>query len=161
MVTQELLTQFIHEFKDQNPLSRLSIIVTRNEKAEILQDFSDNASNVLTLANDELDGNPSYQNALELAKAQIKMSVPDYAHKEVLVINSSITVCDPQDIDETIEALKLENIVCSTISLSAKVFILDHLTKMTNGRFFLVKDKEHYEVVLQKYLVPQFSIQEI
>lgn len=125
MVTKELLTQFIREFKDQNPLSRLSMIVTRNQKADLLCDFGEDASKMFNVASEELDGSPSYQNALELAKAQIKMSVPEYAHREVLIINSSISICDPGDIEETIDGLKLENIVCSTISLSAQIYILD------------------------------------
>jgi len=61
------------------------------------------------------------------------MSVPSYAHKEVLIINSSITICDPDNIHETIESLKLENIVCSVISLSASIYVLSELSKSTHG----------------------------
>jgi hypothetical protein len=45
-----------------------------------------------------------------MAKAQIDISVPPYAHKEILIINSSITNCDPDNIMETIKSLEEENI---------------------------------------------------
>lgn len=59
-----------------------------------------------------------------MAKAQIDLCVPPYAHKEILVINSSITNCDPDNISETIKSLEEENIQCSVISLSASMYIL-------------------------------------
>jgi hypothetical protein len=37
-----------------------------------------------------------------MARIQIEMTVPGYAHKEVLIINTSITICDPDNIQETI-----------------------------------------------------------
>ena len=83
-----------------------------------------------------------------MAKSQIEMTVPTYAHKEILIVNSSITICDPDNIQETVESLKLENIVCSVISLSAAIYILTHLTNKTHGQFFLAKNKDHFEEVL-------------
>ena len=73
---------------------------------------------------DDFEGNPSYQNSLEMAKAQIDISVPPYAHKEILIINSSITNCDPDNISETIKSLEEQNIQCNVISLSASMFVL-------------------------------------
>lgn len=83
--------------------------------------------------------------------------MPPYAFKELLLINSSITNCDPGNINETIEQLKSAKIVCSVVSLSAALFILQHLAKSTQGQFFMAKNKEHFEEIAQKYLVPQFT----
>lgn len=47
---------------------------------------------------DDFEGMPSLQQALEFARIQVDKLVPDYALKEVLVINCSITICDPGDI---------------------------------------------------------------
>lgn len=57
------------------------------------------------------------------------MNVPPYAVKELLLINSSITNCDPGNINETIESLKAAKTICSVISLSAALYILQNLTK--------------------------------
>ncbi len=66
----------------------------------------------------DLEGNASLQNALELSFENF-VAVPSYAKKEVLVIFSSITNCDPGNINETFEKLKANYISCSVISLSA------------------------------------------
>lgn len=49
-------------------------------------------------------GEPSLQNALELALKTLKM-LPSHASKEVLLIMGSLTTCDPSDIEETIQVL--------------------------------------------------------
>lgn len=68
-VTQEVVTKFMLGFVDQNPLSKLSLIVTMRQRAICISDF-DQPINVaiqsLRQVND-FDGNPSYQNALEIA----------------------------------------------------------------------------------------------
>lgn len=48
----------------------------------------------------DFEGNASLQNALELSIENF-VAVPSYAHKEVLVIFSSITNCDPGNVFET------------------------------------------------------------
>ena len=50
--------------------------------------------------------------------------VPNYAKKEILVIFTSITNCDPSNIFETFEKLKAREIKCSVISLSAGIYVL-------------------------------------
>jgi len=70
MVTKELLSQFLQEFTDQNPLSKLSIIATMKERAIVISDFQENITTILQRLKeiDDFEGNPSYQNALEIAK---------------------------------------------------------------------------------------------
>lgn len=147
LVTKELLNAFIQEFVDQNPLSKLSVIVTFKQRAVVISDFQDSLQFTLSQMKqiDDFEGSPSFQNCLEIALKQFDVSVPLYAHKEVLIINSSITNCDPDDIHVTMEKLKDHNIVCSVISLSAAIYILQQLCKQTQGQFFLAKNKDHYE----------------
>lgn len=46
-------------------------------------------------------GEPSLQNALELAISSLKM-LPSHASREVLIILGSLTTCDPGDINQTV-----------------------------------------------------------
>jgi hypothetical protein len=47
-------------------------------------------------------GEPSLQNALELALRSLRM-LPSHASREVLVLMGSLTTCDPDDISVTIQ----------------------------------------------------------
>lgn len=49
----------------------------------------------------QCSGEPSLQNALELAIASLKM-LPSHASREVLIILGSLTTCDPGDINQTV-----------------------------------------------------------
>jgi len=133
------------------------------EKAYYISEFTDSTQTAIEGIKqvDDFEGNPSYQNSLETVRAQFETMAPPYAHKEVLIINSSITICDPDDINETIDSLKLDNIVCSVISLSAHIYVLGQFAKVTGGQFYLARNRDHFEEILQKYLVPQFTAKEI
>jgi transcription initiation factor TFIIH subunit 2 len=105
--TKEILRDFLLGFKDQNPLSKVSMIVTCRQKAIVLGDFEKSVEQVMAALQtyDDFEGMPSMQQALEFARIQVDKCVPDYALKEVLIINSSITICDPGDIRETLATL--------------------------------------------------------
>ena len=102
----------------------------------------------------DLEGQPSLQNALELSLARFK-SVPSYGHKEVLVIFSSITNCDPGNVFEAFDRLATERVQCSVISLSAGIYMLQKLCERTQGDFMLSKTKEHFQDLLKRCLVPK------
>ena len=82
--------------------------------------------------------------------------MPSYGRKEILVIFSSLTNCDPGDILETFAKLKQKKIQASVISLSAEIFVLKNLCERAwpGGNFSLAKDKEHFEEILNRFLVP-------
>lgn len=103
----QLLQKFVREFLEQNPISQLGIIVTRNKRAEKISDLSGNSrkhlSNLEQCSNHTYClGEPSLQNALELALSSMKM-LPSHTSREILVIFGSLTTCDPGSIKETIE----------------------------------------------------------
>ena len=120
------------------------------QKALMVADFEKSVEQVMSAlrAFDDFEGNPSLQQSLEFARIQIGKCVPDYALKEVLIINSSITICDPGDIHETIACLQRSRILCSVISLSAALRILQKLSADTGGFFYLPKDHEHFEELM-------------
>jgi transcription initiation factor TFIIH subunit 2 len=63
---------------------------------------------------------------LELAFENFSV-VPSYARKEILVIYSSITNCDPSNVFNTFAKLNEKEIRCSVISLSAAIYVLEKL----------------------------------
>ena len=115
------------------------------EQAFMLGDFEKPKDQILQqLKNTEdFEGNPSYQNALDLAFNQYEICVPAHARKEILIINSSINVSDPRNIFETITLLKYSNTVVSIISLSGKLHVLDKIAINTNGQLSVAVDKAH------------------
>ena len=78
----------------------------------------------------------------------------------MLCLFSSLTNCDPGDIFKTLEKVELQRISCNVISLSASIYVLQQLSKITGGQFQLAKDKDHLEDLLTKFVVPTSSIQE-
>jgi transcription initiation factor TFIIH subunit 2 len=71
----------------------------------------------------EMEGYASLQNSLELAILNFA-KVPNFAYKEVLIVCSSLTICDPDDISKTIDKLTTQHIQVNAISLSASAYIL-------------------------------------
>jgi len=144
-------------------MSKVSIIATLKEKAIIISSYSNSKAEAIINLNsiNEFEGCPSYQNALELTLKQVEMDVPKYCRKEVLIINSSISLCDPGDIFETIEKVKKSGTVCTIISLSAQIYALKYLTDETKGQYIVTKNKEHLQEVIEKYLVPQLTQNEV
>lgn len=94
-------------FFDTNPMSQLGWIGTRNKKAEKLLEMSGNPRNQADFvrgmkANYICKGEPSFQNALEMAQATLK-NMPSHTSREILMVAGSLTSCDPGDIHSTIK----------------------------------------------------------
>src|SRR5690242_13245764 len=74
--TLKLLELFFNEFFDQNPISQVGIIVTRNKRAEKIADLCGNSKSHLDALKKLTDvpcvGEPSLQNSLELALQTLK-----------------------------------------------------------------------------------------
>ena len=67
---------------------------------------------------------------------------------------SSLTTCDPGDINTTLESCKASNLRCSVISLAAEVRIYRQLTKVTDGKFAVTLDDVHLRDLLHEHLEP-------
>ncbi len=135
-----LCGQFIHEFYDQNPLSQLGVIVTRDGLAEKISELSGNPTlHLLALkdrTNREMSGEPSLQNAIDLARHSLG-HMSHHASKELIIVMGSLTTCDPGNIFETIEMCKKEKIRISTIGLSAETQLAKTMAKETDGILYL------------------------
>ena len=127
IVAKEMAAKLLNEFHDLNPLGKISVIATMKQQAIMLSDFSQSKDFALKRiqAIDDFEGCPSYQNALSLAIAQFEaINTPRHISKEILIINSSISINDPGDIFTTIEKVVSSRVTCSVFSLSAEINVL-------------------------------------
>ncbi|KAL7321186.1 hypothetical protein PS15m_000984 [Mucor circinelloides] len=149
--------QFVIEYFDQNPISQLGIIVTRDGIAEKLTELSGNPTDHIkalkSKKNTETSGEPSLQNSLQLARASM-LGVPSHGSKEVLLVFGSLTTCDPSDIHETIDLLKKEMVRVNIVGLAAEVQICRLLCESTKGTYGVVLNEAHYKDLLFEVVPP-------
>jgi len=151
-VTIQILSDFIQEYFDQNPLSHLGLILVRNGEAEILTHLSSSAKShkvalqsVMGLAASERGPNGggefSLQNGLELAGRSLGHQ-PRHGSREIVVLCSALSTCDPGDIlVETLPRLKAAKIRVSTLALSAELNVCRKLAQETSGVMGVALDK--------------------
>lgn len=74
--TVKLMEMFLKEFFDQNPISQIGLIVTRNKRGERISELSSNLNVHLDALKKLIDvtcvGEPSLLNSLELAQAVLR-----------------------------------------------------------------------------------------
>lgn len=80
--------------------------------------------------------------------------MPSHTSREVLFIFGSLTTCDPNDINQTIKSLSLQNIRCSVIGLTAEIRICRTLAKQTKGVYDVVLDETHFKEILDQHIDP-------
>jgi transcription initiation factor TFIIH subunit 2 len=77
--SQKLLEKFAHSYFDQNPISQLGLILTRNKTAEKICDLVGNPKKFIdklqSLKEKLCQGEPSIQNSLELSIYTLKYLV--------------------------------------------------------------------------------------
>lgn len=152
---------FIHDFFDQNPISQLGIVVMRNGLAKLVSQVSGNPQDHIDalkrMRKQEPKGNPSLQNALEMARGLL-LPIPAHCTREVLIIFGSLSTTDPSDIHQTIASLVEERIRCKVIGLSAQVAICKEVCKQTNygdeSFYKIVLDETHFKELVDEAVVP-------
>lgn len=86
-------------------MSQLGWIGTRNKTAEKIAEMSGNSRKhvdvVRSLDKLSCGGEPSLQNALEIALSSLR-HMPNHTSREIVLIHGSLTTCDPRDINTTI-----------------------------------------------------------
>lgn len=155
--TKKILEEFIHEYFDQNPISQLGFVITRNKRAEVLCDLSANPSKLvesLTRLEDSwCCGEPSLQNSLQLCSSALR-SMPAHTSREVLVLIASLTTCDPGNINDIIQDVSKDKIRCSVIGLAAELRVLRHLAVETGGEYAVCLDDVHYRDLTMVHVRP-------
>lgn len=157
ITTLKLLEHYVEEYFDQNPISQLGIMVTRNKRAEKITELGGNPRRHIqalqSLASKPCQGELSLQNSLELALQTLR-HMPSHASREVLMIQGSLTSCDPGDIHSTIKTLTENNVRCSVIGLSAEIRVCKKLCQATNGEYSVILDETHFKDLLTRHVTP-------
>ncbi|BFZ23902.1 hypothetical protein BsWGS_26941 [Bradybaena similaris] len=155
--TLKLLEMFVEEYFDQNPISQIGFLISRNKRSERITELGGNPRRHIKalrdMATQACQGEFSLQNSLELALSSLR-HMPSHASRELLVIMGSLTTCDPGDVHETIQAMAEANIRCSVIGLSAEVRVCKRLCQLTGGTYNVILDEPHYKDLLGQHMTP-------
>jgi transcription initiation factor TFIIH subunit 2 len=157
LLTLRYTTAFIKQFFEQNPISQLGIIGLKDGLAHLLSPLSGNPADHITalqkLRLEEPLGNPSLQNALEMARAQL-FHAPSHGTREALIISGALLSSDPGDIHVTIAAVANDHIRVSAIGLAAQVAILEEMCKKTGGEYSIAMHEEHFRSLYMHFTTP-------
>ncbi|XP_028516675.1 general transcription factor IIH subunit 2 isoform X2 [Exaiptasia diaphana] len=156
--TAKLLENFITEYFDQNPISQLGILITKNKRAEKLTELSGNPKLHINAIKKSCvvkacQGEPSLQNTLSLA-AQSLRHMPGHSSKEILILFGSLTSCDPGDVNQTIQTVLGQNIRCSIIGLAAEMKVCKTICQKTQGTYRVILDESHFKELLLHHVTP-------
>ena len=156
-VTLQYAREFVTEYFDQNPIGQLSVIGTREGIAERLAMMGGNTvDHTASLSNKrrlEPRGEPSLQNALEMARSSL-VHLPASNSREILAIFGSLTTCDPGNIHDTINTLVKDNIRVSVVHLAAEVKVFKDVCTRTGGTFSVALNEGHFHDALFELVPP-------
>lgn len=142
LVVARQVEAFIREFFDQNPLSQIGLVVLKDGVAYCLTYLGGSPDSHINALKDKLtsSGDASLQNGLDLVQSLLNQ-IPSYGHREVLILYSALSTCDPGDIMETVQKCKTSKIRCSVIGLSAELYICKYLCQETGGIYSVALDE--------------------
>lgn len=156
-LTLEYAREFISEWFDQNPLGQMGVVGMRSGVAERLGEMAGNQQDVLKSLEKrtslEPAGEPSLQNAIEMAKASMA-HLPTHSSREILIIYGSLTTVDPGNIHDTLEECIKDKIRISVVSLSAEMKICRELCDKTGGTFGVALNEGHFKDLLFELIPP-------
>jgi transcription initiation factor TFIIH subunit 2 len=158
---------FIKEFFDENPISSLGIIVTKDSQAVQISEMSFNPKRHLdnideffnplssnssqkgpSILSSTPSGEMTIQGSIEMA-LKILSFIPSYGTREIIFIHGAHSTCDVGNIYDTILWLKKSNVQVSVCSLPGEVYIASLIAKETRGKYFV---PENYDA-LYKFLL--------
>jgi transcription initiation factor TFIIH subunit 2 len=148
IVTINYCIAFVREYFEQNPISQLGILGMREGLAIRVSDISGNPNDHITalqnLRSMEPKGNPSLQNALEMARAAL-YHTPSHGTREVVIILGALLSSDPGDIHDTIKGCIKDRLHVRIIGLAAQMHICAEICRRTNGG-----DESYYDVAIDE-----------
>lgn len=159
-VTLKVINSFLDKFSEQNPISQIGIIVCKDKRADRLVPLTGNVrllkEGLSTLTEISCRGEFSLHNCLYLAMKCLK-DLPGHASREIISIVASLSTCDPSNIFGTFEILRRNNIRCSVVGLNAEVFVYKRLCTATSGRYDVILDAAHFELVVSDHTNPPIA----
>lgn len=165
--SRAVMRLFIREYFDQNPISQLSLVATRYRNAEKISELSANPRNhehklsSLMAADAISNAGPnlaSLDMTIRVAMSTLK-HIPEYGHREVLIIYNSLSTTDSHDIFDTLELAKKHKVRISFICLAAEVYVCRNLAEETGGQFSVATDPNHLLELLMSHTVPPPELQ--
>ena len=159
-----VLTNFVQEYYDQNPLSHLGFVLLKNGEAEILSPLSSNSKthkvalqSVVQMAASEgpnQGGEFSLQNGLEVAGRSLGHQ-PRHGSREIVVLTAALSTCDPGYIlTETLPKLQQAKIRVSCFAFTAELYVCRKIAEITSGTMGVCLDKAHFRDWMHGQCVP-------
>lgn len=153
--------EFVSKFFDQTPISQLAIVGMTEGIATLISDLSgaphEHISALKKLKKVEAKGNPSLQNALEMARGLL-YHIPSHSTREIMVIFGALFSSDPGDIQQTIETLVRDQIRVRIIGLAAQVAVCKEICAKTNfgdeSTYGVVLNDVHFKELLNESTTP-------
>ncbi|XP_073050655.1 general transcription factor IIH subunit 2-like [Primulina eburnea] len=161
VVVARQVEAFIREFFDQNPLSQIGLVTLKDGVAHSLTDLGGSPESHIKVLMGKLEcsGDASLQNGLDLVHSLLNQ-IPTYGHREVLILYSALSTCDPGDVNEAIEKCKSSKIRCSVIGLSAELYVCKCLCQKTGGSYYVALDEPHLKELILEHAPPPPAIAE-
>ena len=163
LLTLRYTTAFVTEFFEQNPISQLGIIGMRDGIALNISPLSgnpnDHIANIQKLRQEEPKGQPSLQNALNMAHGWL-YHAPTHTTREVLILFGSLLSSDPNDIHTTVSELVASHVNVQIIGLAAQVAICSTIATRTNPAvspsqtYTVALNEQHYRDLLMRATTP-------
>lgn len=160
-VLSNLMQGFIREFFDQNPLSQLGLILARNGIAERITELSGSPEAHIAALKERLEvgGDMSLQNALDLAHTPLS-NVPQYGTREMLLLVTALSTCDPGDVFASVAACKKAKVRCSVLGVAAEMHLCRTIATSTGGSYEVARDETHLHNLLMEFALPPPSLAE-
>lgn len=154
-VCKDVSCSFITSYFDQNPISQLGVAISRDRIVEQVTELSGNPTNHISKLKNikRTSGLASLQNILQLAISTLR-HVPEYGHRELLILYSSISTCDPGDIFKTIQEAKKLKICINCICLAGEIYICKFMADETGGSFSCATDSIHLQELIMRHVIP-------
>lgn len=164
--TINLAGEFATEFYDQNPLGHLGVVLCQDGEAEMLTSLGGSPSKhrlalAAALATElgkkggpDVGGEFSLQNGIEVAGRSLGYA-PRYGSREIIVVASALTTCDPGDIlGETLPRLLHAGIRVSTVGLQVEVHVCKKLADATGGTAAVCLNTVHLRDLIMGHAIP-------
>jgi len=138
-------------------LGQVGIVGMRNGLGEKVGQMTGNPQDVLKVLADRHkltpDGEPSLQNAIEMARSSMS-HLPTHSSREILLLFGSLTTCDPGNIHDTLDACVTDKIRVNVVALAAEMKICRELCKKTGGSFGVALNEGHFRDLMFEAVPP-------
>ena len=142
----QVVSEFIENYFDQNPISQLALIELRSGGATKVTELSGNARHHKNKLDQRMqdrkflgEGMPSLRAGLELAYTQLEMQA-SYGTREVLILYGSLSTSDRGDIFKTVEKLRDKKVKVSIVGVGAELYVAKAMCEKTGGNYWVARE---------------------